>query len=49
MINLDAVTLFSILTIVGSIVVLAVIGLKAWKKIFSASAAENSGFGDDHE
>lgn len=48
MINLDAVAVYSILTIVGSIVVLIALGLKAWNKIFGGSVTDQSSMGDDH-
>lgn len=49
MINFDAVAVFSILTILGSIVLLVVLGLKMRNKVFGNSVAENTpSLGDDH-
>lgn len=48
MIHLDAVAIFSILTIVGSIIVLVVLGLKARNKIFGRTVDDNPYWGDDN-
>jgi hypothetical protein len=45
MLNLDAVAIFSILTIVGSVVMLVVLGMKARAKIFTTNNAPSE---DDH-
>ncbi len=45
MLNLDAVAIFSILTIVGSVAMLVVIGIKVRAKIFSTN---NSASEDDN-
>lgn len=48
MTNLDAVAIFSILTIAGSIVVLVLLGLKARHNIFGRTVAEKPVLGDDN-
>ena len=49
MFNLDFVAIFSISTVIGSVLMLVLLGLKARTKIFGSNSLKDACEGDDNE